>query len=69
MEFLETNDAKVAFKKLAYRMFLHHPLYLEWAPMKTFSTPAPGTKEKKPETKEKTKEVEAKIEQGICNFL
>lgn len=33
----EPNEAKNAFKKLAYTNFKHNPLYLEWAPEDVFS--------------------------------
>lgn len=33
IEFTEHNEAKSAFRALAYRMFKHTPLYLEWAPV------------------------------------
>lgn len=33
VEFLEANEARSAFKHLAYSKFKHVPLYLEWAPM------------------------------------
>lgn len=33
----EPNEAKFAFKKLAYTNFKHYPLYLEWAPEDVFS--------------------------------
>lgn len=33
VEFLEQNDAKSAFRSLAYKSFKHIPLYLEWAPV------------------------------------
>eukprot|EP00478_Filoreta_tenera_P000966 GABV01000973.1.p1 GENE.GABV01000973.1~~GABV01000973.1.p1 ORF type:complete len:258 (+),score=91.59 GABV01000973.1:186-959(+) len=36
VEFLHANDAKTAFKRLAYKKFKHVPLYLEWAPEKMF---------------------------------
>ena len=32
----EANEAKFAFKKLAYSNFKHHPLFLEWAPVDVF---------------------------------
>lgn len=32
----EPNEAKFAFKKLAYTNFKHYPLYLEWAPEDVF---------------------------------
>lgn len=33
VEFIEQNDAKSAFRGLAYKNFKHVPLYLEWAPV------------------------------------
>jgi multiple RNA-binding domain-containing protein 1 len=39
VEFLEPSEAKTAFTKLAYTKFKHLPLYLEWAPSDTFTTP------------------------------
>lgn len=32
IEFFESTEAKLAYKKLAYTKFQHVPLYLEWAP-------------------------------------
>uniref|UniRef100_A0A8C2TVI5 RNA binding motif protein 19 n=1 Tax=Coturnix japonica TaxID=93934 RepID=A0A8C2TVI5_COTJA len=40
VEFLEPTEAKQAFTKLAYSKFRSVPLYLEWAPMGVFSSPA-----------------------------
>jgi multiple RNA-binding domain-containing protein 1 len=36
VEFLEPNEAKIAFQKLAYSKFKSVPLYLEWAPANIF---------------------------------
>ena len=36
VEFLVPADARVAFRKLAYKRFQHVPLYLEWAPADVF---------------------------------
>jgi multiple RNA-binding domain-containing protein 1 len=36
IEFNERQDARDAFKKLAYRKFKSVPLYLEWAPVDVF---------------------------------
>lgn len=36
VEFLEPNEAKNAFRNLAFTKFKHLPLYLEWAPTGTF---------------------------------
>lgn len=38
VEFSHTNEAKGAFKNLAYSRFKSLPLYLEWAPIDTFVT-------------------------------
>ncbi|XP_043270528.1 probable RNA-binding protein 19 [Venturia canescens] len=40
VEFLEPSEARKAFTKLAYTKFKHLPLYLEWAPDKSFNAPA-----------------------------
>ena len=34
---MDSSEAKLAYKDLAYTRFKHLPLYLEWAPFKTFS--------------------------------
>ncbi|NXS64155.1 RBM19 protein, partial [Brachypteracias leptosomus] len=44
VEFLEPTEAKQAFTKLAYSKFHSVPLYLEWAPMGVFVSPAPQKK-------------------------
>ncbi|NXQ94515.1 RBM19 protein, partial [Sagittarius serpentarius] len=44
VEFLEPTEAKLAFTKLAYSKFHSVPLYLEWAPMGVFFSPAPQKK-------------------------
>lgn len=33
MEYLEVNEAKAAFRRLAFTKFKHVPLFLEWAPV------------------------------------
>lgn len=38
VEFLHPTEARQAFRSLAYTKFNDVPLYLEWAPMKIFST-------------------------------
>ncbi|KAM9055183.1 putative RNA-binding protein 19 isoform 1-T2 [Megaptera novaeangliae] len=45
VEFLEPLEARKAFRQLAYSKFHHVPLYLEWAPVGIFSSPAPQKKE------------------------
>ena len=54
IEFLEPNEAKSAFRHLAFSKFKHLPLYLEWAPMGVFR--AGFVKDKK-----KAKEEEAEV--------
>ncbi|XP_053938393.1 probable RNA-binding protein 19 [Cuculus canorus] len=44
VEFLEPTEAKQAFTRLAYSKFHSVPLYLEWAPMGVFVSPAPQKK-------------------------
>ncbi|XP_017877575.1 probable RNA-binding protein 19 [Ceratina calcarata] len=39
VEFLEPSEARKAFVKLAYTKYKHLPLYLEWAPENSFTTP------------------------------
>lgn len=39
VEYGHPNDARRAFRKLAYKKFKHVPLYLEWAPMKAVVKP------------------------------
>ncbi|NWZ67189.1 RBM19 protein, partial [Acrocephalus arundinaceus] len=41
VEFLQPTEAKQAFTSLAYTKFHSVPLYLEWAPMGVFLSPAP----------------------------
>ncbi|XP_077267436.1 putative RNA-binding protein 19 [Temnothorax americanus] len=44
VEFLEPSEARKAFRALAYTKYKHLPLYLEWAPDNSFTTPASKTK-------------------------
>lgn len=44
VEFLEPFEARKAFRALAYTKYKHLPLYLEWAPDNSFTTPAPKNK-------------------------
>ncbi|XP_052894903.1 probable RNA-binding protein 19 [Anopheles moucheti] len=41
IEYLDPSEARKAFKKLAYSMFLSLPLFLEWAPINTFTSAPP----------------------------
>ncbi|GLC70759.1 hypothetical protein PLESTF_001030300 [Pleodorina starrii] len=41
VEFTEPQDARAAFRSLAYKKYHHVPLYLEWAPADVFTAPAP----------------------------
>lgn len=38
VEFLDSGEAKKAFRNLAYSRFKSMPLYLEWAPVQVFKT-------------------------------
>lgn len=51
MEFLEPSEARLAFLKLAYTKYKYLPLYLEWAPDNSFTTP-PVRKNKAVDTTE-----------------
>ena len=72
VEFLEPSEARKAFAKLAYTKFKHLPLYLEWAPDNSFSTPPadrtkatnvnPDEKTEKQETGNAIKQVEKSSE-------
>jgi len=61
VEFVHVNEAKSAFKALAYKKFKHVPLYLEWAPSSIFKTAPPQTTNPETivpvETKEKQSEI------------
>ncbi|KAH9252538.1 hypothetical protein BASA81_009497 [Batrachochytrium salamandrivorans] len=46
VEFLERNEAKAAFRKLAYSKFKNAPLYLQWASQDIFKTAYDAEKEK-----------------------
>ena len=46
VEFLEPNDARKAFKGLAYKRYKHVPIYVEWAPVGVFTGDAPKTNKK-----------------------
>lgn len=59
IKFADPSEARKAFKKLAYSKFKHLPLYLEWAPEKTFNEEEEKKEVKTDETKE---EVEPKDE-------
>lgn len=48
VEYAHANEAKGAFKNLAYSRFKSMPLYLEYAPVDTFSQPPPNTAVKPP---------------------
>lgn len=46
LDFVQSQDARNAFKNLAYRRYKNSPLYLEWAPLGTFSDGAKGNRQK-----------------------
>ncbi|KAI8816731.1 uncharacterized protein EV422DRAFT_561394 [Fimicolochytrium jonesii] len=55
VEFQQLNEAKSAFSRLAYTKFKHLPLYLEWAPVGTFTSEFDAAKE----TERKTQKASA----------
>ncbi|CAF0804860.1 unnamed protein product [Brachionus calyciflorus] len=62
IEFNERQEARDAFKKLAYRKFKSVPLYLEWAPVDIFEGDAEEKAKIEDEDKEEaTEEVEQQI--------
>ncbi|XP_053663112.1 probable RNA-binding protein 19 [Anopheles marshallii] len=77
IEYLDPSEARKAFKKLAYSMFLSLPLYLEWAPINTFTSapPAPSeeasidTKSSVPAGSEKEDVDDTEPEDGTTLFL
>lgn len=62
VEFLEPSEARKAFMRLAYSKYKHLPLYLEWAPDNTFTTPA--SKRNKSNVKKSNNTEEAKAEEA-----
>ncbi|KND03335.1 uncharacterized protein SPPG_02379 [Spizellomyces punctatus DAOM BR117] len=77
VEFLELNEAKAAFQRLAYTKFKHLPLYLEWAPVDTFKKKYDPTevaerrnkKETQKEDKTTTEDVESEAPRRTINEL
>ncbi|XP_076053451.1 putative RNA-binding protein 19 [Oratosquilla oratoria] len=67
IEFLDSSEAKNAFKNLAYSKFKYLPLYLEWAPVDTFKTAMQMTDKK--ETKEETADVNEEQEDNADTAL
>ncbi|KAI9208070.1 uncharacterized protein BJ171DRAFT_490143 [Polychytrium aggregatum] len=64
VEFLEQNEAKAAFRHLAYTKFKNLPLYLEWAPMGSFTKaydPQEAAERQKAAQASKTAKGEAKV--------
>uniref|UniRef100_A0A182M370 RRM domain-containing protein n=1 Tax=Anopheles culicifacies TaxID=139723 RepID=A0A182M370_9DIPT len=55
IEFLDPSEARKAFKTLAYSMFQSLPLFLEWAPIGTFTSGPSATPETSSDTPNVTK--------------
>jgi len=55
VEYADTNQAQYAFDKLAYYRIKKLPLYLEWAPVNTFTS-----KQEADAPKEEVEEIESK---------
>lgn len=65
IEFLEPNEAKSAFRNLAFSKFKHLPLYLEWAPVGVFKEGfVKGQAKKATEAEEATAAPAAEDESG-----
>ncbi|KAI9220240.1 hypothetical protein BC828DRAFT_415832 [Blastocladiella britannica] len=65
VEFLAANDAKVAFRHLAYKKFKALPLYVEWAPRDCFSaTYDPVAIQEKKEKQEREAQEAASLNGG-----
>ena len=63
IEFVEPGEARTAFTNLAYTRFHNTPLYLEWAPEISFTTPYSECTVKKPDrVEEPTTEAENELE-------
>ncbi|XP_005105065.1 probable RNA-binding protein 19 [Aplysia californica] len=60
VEYLEPSEARQGFLKLNFSKFRSIPLYLEWAPMGVFSTPAPSPVTKVEKKEEKEEDMDAK---------
>lgn len=63
IEYPDRNEAKVAFRKLAYTKFKGVPLYLQWAPLGTFISDFNADEQKK--KLENSKKLAEKVEAGI----
>jgi len=59
VEAIHPQEAKAAFRKLAFKKFRHVPLYLEWAPDNIFETPPPPPEENKGGKRQDPKVLEA----------
>ena len=65
----EPNEAKFAFKKLAYNNFKHHPLYLEWAPADVFDVKSSNVDQEKESTDKSNVEFEEEVEDNSTIFV
>ncbi len=57
IEFTEPQDARSAFRALAYKKYQFVPLYLEWAPRDIFSPSAPTLKDRSAMAREQVKQL------------
>ena len=69
VEYKHPNDAKMAFRKLAYRRFKNVPLYLEWAPLaaKTTTTDDVSSSNDHPEASIPTKMMDGDDEEPVIH--
>ncbi|GIL52539.1 hypothetical protein Vafri_8379 [Volvox africanus] len=56
VEFTEAQDARAAFRSLAYKKYQHVPLYLEWAPADVFTAPPVPREQQQRQQATKTKQ-------------
>ncbi|GLI68102.1 hypothetical protein VaNZ11_012428 [Volvox africanus] len=60
VEFTEAQDARAAFRSLAYKKYQHVPLYLEWAPADVFTAPPVPREQQQRQQAAKAKQPESK---------
>eukprot|EP01134_Creolimax_fragrantissima_P000915 CFRG0915T1 len=68
VEFMESSEAREAFRRLAYTKFKSVPLYLEWAPEDSF-TSGPGESLHKNKDKDDDEDVSVEMESNDCSIF
>lgn len=64
VEMANSNEARNAFRGMAYRRFRHVPIFLEWAPVDVFTSPAPPPKTEKDDEQHEQEQEEQKKKDG-----